>query len=150
MHRYIYGVLYKTENSRRIDARSGGDPKNGTDWQEILYARRDGSYFMHVTAGPEVRAGSAVRRRFWVGNEGILPLSFEQASQWCKEHSAPELYEKEFGALVSRPGKMRVDLTVPADLYSALRREAVQGGMTLGEYINLILEKRRKTKSQKR
>lgn len=96
MKKIINGRIYNTETSTELgkDDQTFG---NFSDWEEILYRKQTGEYFLHGEGGPQTKYAQPIGENSWTGGEKIIPLSLESAKKWAEEHLEADEYEKIFG-----------------------------------------------------
>lgn len=104
MRKTINGVRYDTKSATKI-ARAVSPDANPGDfryWDDELYVtQRSGRYFIFGEGGPMSRWSQAVGQNEWSGGEGILPVTREQALQWCEENDVDEaIIEHYFGDMI--------------------------------------------------
>lgn len=92
MRREMNGRTYNTATAGRIaSARSNLPPGAWEHWEEHLYRKADGSYFLHGKGGPRTRWA---KRDQWDDGENIVPLETWQAKQWLHANSLTRNYPR--------------------------------------------------------
>jgi hypothetical protein len=82
----IDGLLYDTEKAEEIGHDSAARSRSDFRWySESLYKSRKGSFFLAGEGGPMTHwaqpCGDATG-----GGDGIIPLSVDDAREWCERH----------------------------------------------------------------
>ena len=137
MKKIISNRVYDTETAR--DVGTYYSPLSRTDfgyWEETLYRKKTGEYFVYGEGGPMSRYAVVCGQNEWKGGEKILPMSFEDARQWAEEYLSADAYEKEFG--IPEEGyddTVTVSFTLPSSLVDRLRREAAEGATSMSAIV---------------
>lgn len=98
MKKIINGRIYDTNTAKELgkDDQTYG---NFSDWEETLYRKSTGEYFLHGEGGPQTKYAQQVGENSWTGGEKIIPLSIESAQKWAEEHLEADDYERIFGII---------------------------------------------------
>ena len=96
MKKYIDGKCYDTETAKYIGSDSYAYPGDYNYWEEKLYRKKTGEYFLHGEGGANTRYSVSIDQNSWTGGEKIIPLTKEEAREWAEEHLSEEKYEAEF------------------------------------------------------
>ena len=111
------------------------------DYEEQLYQKRTGEYFLYGKGGPlsryAVSCGNAHE-----GGEDIVPLTVEEAMQWAEKHLDAEKYETLFNIDEEVTGKKKsVLLSLDDAAVTKLKNLAGQKGLPMSRVVeNLILK----------
>lgn len=108
MKKIIHGKMYDTETARLIKA------EDSDSMYPSLYRKRTGEYFL--------------------GGEGIEPLTYAQAKEWAEIAMTAEEYETEFGK-VTEGELAHLHISLPADVADRIRKTAAQEGISVSECI---------------
>ncbi|MFZ2207387.1 MAG: hypothetical protein WAV22_01820 [Porticoccaceae bacterium] len=96
----IDGKKYDTDTAEHIASASySGSRSDFQWWEEDLYRKRTGEFFLSGAGGPMTRYAAAVDQNSWTGGSRIIPLSEEEAREWLERHADAETYEQVFGAV---------------------------------------------------
>lgn len=85
MMKKIKGVVYDECDAQEI-ARVGGEGFRGDAefFEEILYRKDDGTFFLYGEGGAYTKYGH-LDRDFLVGSWDIIPMTEEESQRWLKE-----------------------------------------------------------------
>lgn len=98
MKKIINGRIYDTNTAKEL-GRDDQTYGNFSDWEETLYRKSTGEYFLHGEGGPQTKYAQQVGENSWTGGEKIIPLSIESAQKWAEEHLDADDYERIFGII---------------------------------------------------
>lgn len=97
MKRIINGKKYNTETATEVGyASSGLSYRDFGWWEERLYRKRTGEFFLHGEGGPMTNYAKYCGDCRACG-EDILPMTEEQAKMWAERHLDGDEYEAIFG-----------------------------------------------------
>ena len=137
MRKIIEGRLYDTDTARQVGSTWHTSGFSKTDfhyYEEELYRKRTGEYFLHGWGGPRTRYAEPYGQSGWTGGERIMPLSYDEAREWAERHLGTDEYEEEFGT--PDEGETAVlSLTVPAATHRAIKDEATRRGCSMRDLI---------------
>lgn len=98
MKKIINGKKYDTntakEIGRYVSYGSWGDFRH---YEETLYQKKTGEFFLWGKGGPMTKYAVAVDTNSWSGGESIIPLTLDGAKEWCEHNLTADEYEKIFG-----------------------------------------------------
>lgn len=140
MKKIINGKLYDTDTARRL-----GDYDNGGSWsdfghfEEALYVKKTGEYFLHGEGGPMTRYAVATGTNSWSGGERIMPLTYDEAAAWAEEHLDADAFMEIFGPVPEGDDKKTVTFYLPVDLINQLKRDAQRAGISLSTHVEQLL-----------
>lgn len=140
MKKIINGKLYDTDTARRL-----GDYDNGGSWsdfghfEEALYVKKTGEYFLHGEGGPMTRYAVATGTNSWSGGERIMPLTYDEAAAWAEEHLDADAFMEIFGPVPEGDDKKNVTFYLPVDLINQLKRDAQRAGISLSTHVEQLL-----------
>ena len=96
MRKIINGKLYNTDTARLVGNYRYGYPRDFEYWEEALYQKQNGEYFLCGEGGPmscyAVHCGNESS-----GSSAITPMTVKEAKEWVEHYSTVETYIKEFG-----------------------------------------------------
>ena len=97
MKKIIGGKKYDTETAKQVgEPWSAGEGNLG--WtEETLYRKKTGEYFLHGEGGPQTRYAEAYGQSGWTRGERIMPLTYDEASEWAEQHMDADAYIAAFG-----------------------------------------------------
>ena len=139
MKKIINGKLYDTDKALRLGVAKGGE--GFSHWCEELYQKRTGEFFLYGQGGAMTKYAQALSDNSWSGGEKIMPLSFETARQWTKEHLSAEVYARAFGIPAEGEDFVALNIQIDAALMAKLRARAAEDGASLTATVAALLEK---------
>lgn len=140
MKKVIRGRLYDTETAKEIGCTYGGG-ENRMDfshWEETLYKKRTGEYFLYCFGGAMSKYG------VWHGNTGesgtaIKPLSYDEAKAWAEKALDGDEWVAEFGEPEENMERMTLNISVTVGAADIVKRAAQKAGKSVSEMVeNLI------------
>lgn len=130
MKKIINGKRYSTETATKIGSWNNGYYQNDFDYcSEDLYRKRGGEFFLHGCGG----ARSCYANAGW--GEQIVPLTYEQASKWVKDHLDEDTYESIFGEISEDNSKATMCISMTSAEADLIRKNALREGMSVSAYI---------------
>ena len=140
MKKIIKNKVYDTDTAIRLATYSSpGGPRDFSHYEESLYRKKTGEYFLHGIGGPMTRYAVPVDTNSWSGGERIMPLTYNEASEWAQEHLDGDDYEAIFGAVIEDEGKKAVTYRLTAANAEKLRRIAERESMSASDYLDRVL-----------
>ena len=136
MKKIINGKLYDTETAKEI----AGDSYNGsvTDfhyWEETLYKKRTGEYFLYGKGGPLSKYAKRYEQNGRVGGEAIQPMTYAEATAWAEEHMDADDYMDEFGPVSEDSERVAMSISLDSATADRIRREAAESGVSISALI---------------
>ena len=146
MKRIIDGKVYDTETAHQVGrpwSPAGLGPSDFEWYEETLYRKRTGEYFLHGEGGPKTRYARPHGQSGWTGGERIMPMGYDQARQWAEGHLEVEEYIAAFGdpGEGGDAGLERLQVKVPARTLAAIDREVSATGRTRSDVVADLLGK---------
>lgn len=97
MKKIISGKVYDTDKAQEMATWSnGGSWRDFSHFEETLYRKKTGEYFLHGEGGPNTsyatRCGNS-----WGYGERIIPYTEEKAKAWAEKHLDGDEYIDIFG-----------------------------------------------------
>lgn len=136
MVKIVKGRKYDSETAREIGRYSNaGGWRDFSHYEETLYKKRTGEFFLHGAGGPMTRYAERVDQNSWSGGSDIIPLTYEDAREWAEKHLDADVYEAEFGVVEEDGSRAALNLSLPISLIDTLRREAVEKNVTLSALV---------------
>ena len=140
MKKIINGKVYDTEKAKELGTYSNaGGWRDFNHFEETLYQKRTGEFFLFGEGGPMTRYAEAEGQNSWSGGRRIMPMSYDEARKWAEEHLNADEYEEIFGAIDESGAKIVVTLSVDSGKWEAAKREAAKKGCGISEYIESLL-----------
>ena len=93
MKKIIGGKKYDTSTAKEVGFVSVGGPRDFGAWDETLYKKKTGEYFLHGVGGPASKYGVSCGLNEWCGGSQIIPLSISQAKRWAEKYMTCDKYE---------------------------------------------------------
>lgn len=140
MKRIIDGKRYDTTTAEEIGSARHGSKRDYEYYEETLYCKRTGEYFVYGFGHGASRYAKQVCGD-WGPGEGIIPMTYEQARVWAENNLDPDDYEREFGPTSEDGDGADVVLSVrvsPATR-EILRRLSKQTGRSQGDLLDEIV-----------
>lgn len=137
MKKVINGKLYDTTTAKRLAfATANCSCSDFSYWEEELYRKKTGEYFLYGSGGPMTKYAKVVDTNNWSSGEEIIPMTYKMAREWAEDHLEAEEYIKLFGD----PGegdetRQIVTVSLPADAVAKIRREAETSGRTMSDVL---------------
>ena len=97
MKKIIYNKMYNTETATVIGSDSYSYPNDFNYWEETLYQKKNGEYFLHGEGGPLTKYRKYSSYNSWGGGEEIIPMTHDEAREWAEEHLDADAYIAAFG-----------------------------------------------------
>ena len=136
MKKIINGKLYDTDTAKRVGSIYHGEgPRDFRHYEETLYKKRTGEYFLHGEGGPMSRYAESVGQNQWSGGEKIIPLDYKAATEWAEENMDADDYQEEFGEVSEEGERVTLSISLDAAVADRIRKEAAEAGMTVSALI---------------
>ena len=98
MKKIINGRKYDTDTAKVCGFMSKGyDTRDYSCYEETLYQKKNGEFFLYGEGGPSSKYASALDAHNYIGSCRIIPLSEFDAKRWAEEWLTVEDYEEIFG-----------------------------------------------------
>lgn len=141
MVKIIKGRKYDTNTAREVGSYSNaGGWRDFSHFEETLYCKRTGEYFLFGEGGPMTKYRETVGQNEWSGGSKIIPMDYDEAREWAEKNLSAEEYEAEFGEVEEDDSRATLTITLPAAMIDALKREAVERHLTLSAWIEKKLK----------
>ena len=142
MKKIINNRKYDTETARKVGfACNNVSYSDFNWWEETLFCKRTGEYFLYGEGGPMSRYAESQGDNSWGFGNAIIPLTFNKAREWAEAHLTTDEYEAEFGEVTEDDSSEALSISLPASLVASLRRQAQETGVSLSALIASILTK---------
>lgn len=139
MKKIINGRRYDTETAREMGYASYSNATDFHFWEETLYRKNTGEYFLHGHGGPATKYAEAVGQNSWRGGERIMPMSLEEAKEWAEEHLDGDEYEKIFGTVEEDTTKKTVAFSLTQSAIEKIARLAAEYKCSKSEVIERLV-----------
>lgn len=141
MKKVIRGRLYDTSTAQLIGETSGGsaDRTNFEFWEEGLYKKKTGEYFLHCEGGALSKYAKHCGSNSGPG-ERIIPLTFEAAQQWAEKNLSGEHYIEEFGEPIEDYSKQKTMLNLTKLNVDKLKSYAAKNNYTISAVVDKLIE----------
>lgn len=136
MKKVINRKVYDTDKARQVGepwSPSGYGVSDFGWYEETLYRKRTGEYFLHGEGGPQTQYAEPYGQTGWTGGERIMPMTYDEACDWAEEHLDADEYESEFG--VPEDGSATLSVTIPEASYRAVKDAATKRGCTMRDLV---------------
>lgn len=128
MKKIINGKVYDTTTAKRCsDVIDIGSVNELEYYGLTLYKKRTGEFFLS--------------RDVYLGDldNGIIPLTYDDAREWAESHLDADDYESIFGEITENDRGQILSLSISAAAAERARRAAAQHGLSLSEYIEGLI-----------
>ena len=99
MKKIIKGKTYNTETAQERGYWDNGFSSRDYKWYcETLYQKKTGEFFLHGEGGPASRYAEPIGNMRTSG-ERIIPMTYEEASEWAERKLDGDSYEEIFGTI---------------------------------------------------
>lgn len=135
MKKIINNKRYDTETAKLLGEDSYSNWGDFHFWEESLFQKRTGEFFLHGVGGPASKYAETVGQNQWTGGEKIIPLSFDKAREWAECHLSADDYEEIFGPVEEDDSKKLISLSLPTTAVETLKRLASETGKSQSELV---------------
>jgi len=97
MKKIINGRKYDTDTASALAVYSSGAATDLYYYEETLYIKKTGEYFLHGHGGPASVYGSFSESGNKIGGDLIIPFTEADAKAWAEKHISADDYCKIFG-----------------------------------------------------
>jgi len=132
MNKIINGKRYDTKTAELIGEASYGYGNDFRKWEEELYRKKTGEFFLWGAGGPLSKYAKSNSGETTNGQE-IRPLTLQEAQEWCEEHMDADRYEEIFGEVEEE--KTQVSTWLLNSLKTEIDKLREQKGITIAEII---------------
>lgn len=142
MKRIIKNKVYDTNTAQRLAENGYNYPGDLNFWNETLYRKRTGEYFLHCEGGANSRYAERIDANSWSGGERITPVTEEEAREWAERNLDGDQYEEIFEPVVDEEpeaGKQLMTVYINKRYAEIIKAEARRLGMSQGDYIEAMI-----------
>lgn len=126
MKKIINGRRYDTGTAKEIgNANYNGSVTDFQWWDETLYLKRTGEFFIAGEGGPMSKYARSTGQNSWSGGEAIEPLTLKEAQEWGEKHLDADEYESVFGVI--EEDKAQIATWVPISIKAEADKLREQG-----------------------
>lgn len=98
MKKIINGRMYNTDTAKRLcSADNGGSCRDFSHWEEELYQKKTGEFFLYGEGGPASKYSRSCGQNEWCGGCDITPMTEQQAREWMEQNATADEYIEVFG-----------------------------------------------------
>ena len=138
MNKVIKGKRYDTSKAQAVGYASYSNRGDFGFWEETLYRKRTGEFFLHGEGGANSKYAKQVEQNSWCGGEKIIPLTYEKAQKWAEEYMDGDEYEKIFGQI--EEGKTTVCISLTNEAIAKLKEMALEQKISVSEWIEKAVQ----------
>lgn len=143
MKKIINGKVYDTDTAKELGCYSnGGGWRDFSHYEETLYRKKTGEYFLYGEGGPMTRYAEAQGQNQWSGGSRIMPMTYDEAAKWAEENLTAEEYEEIFGEVVEDDSQVVVTYRLSASTAERIRRMADRDGISQAALIERLVARR--------
>ena len=138
MKQIIKNKLYDTDTAKEIGMDYGGGqgPRDFRYWEERLFRKKTGEYFLYGEGGPLTQYARWLDGNNRTGGEKIMPMTYEAARLWAEEHLSADEYMAEFGPVDEGDDSIAdIHALIPAGIAETIRRKARESGKSISDVI---------------
>lgn len=140
MKKIVKGRKYDTESATKIAAYEHGSRSQFEHFEEALFRKRSGEYFLWGSGGPGSKYAKFVTgENAWGAGESINPLTYEAARDWMERHVDADAYEAEFGEASEDGSLACVNVRVSSAAKTKLARAAARRGVSQSAVVEELL-----------
>lgn len=141
MKKIINGKRYDTETAKEVACASSYEGRTDFHWwEETLYRKQTGEFFIYGEGGPASRYAEPCGQNSWTEGSRLMPVSLEKAQKWAEEHLDADEYEEIFGEVEETGEKRTVTFSLPESAIERIARLATEQGCTKSEVIERLLK----------
>lgn len=98
MKKIINGKMYNTETAECVEWYTNGLSKRDFCYKEEgIYRKKTGEWFLYGEGGAMTEYAEHLAGTMRGYGEGIIPLTLQEAKEWCEKHADIDTYIKYFG-----------------------------------------------------
>ena len=136
MKKVINGKRYDTTSATKLaEYENTIDVRNHNRFEETLYEKKTGEYFLHGAGGAGSKYG------VWFENSGspgekIMPLSLAEAKKWAEEYLDGDEYETIFGEVDESEEiaqSRQISILLPQRVFDSLKAKSASSRLSMAE-----------------
>lgn len=141
MKKIINGKRYDTSKAKEVATAYSVAPANDFNyWEETLYQKRTGEFFLYGHGGPMSKYAVASGNNTWGWGEKIFPLTVDSAVKWAETYMDADDYEELFGAPSEDDSKKVVAYSLPVSLIDKVKRISAERGVPFSDVVAEAIE----------
>ena len=141
MKKIINGKRYDTSKAKEVATAYSVAPANDFNyWEETLYQKRTGEFFLHGHGGPMSKYATRTADNMWGWGEKIFPLTVDSAVKWAETYMDTDDYEELFGAPSEDDSKKVVAYSLPVSLIDKVKRISAERGVPFSDVVAEAIE----------
>ena len=139
MKRIIKNKLYDTDTAKKLGDWDNGHYTNDFAYcSETLYQKKTGEFFLHGEGHALSKyAGHSGNSSGW--GESIIPLSYDEAQEWAKNHLDGDDYIAIFGEPEETGEKVKLTIYMYSATVQKLKTEAAKRSVSVGDLIESLM-----------
>ena len=142
MKKIINGKRYDTDTAKEMASASySGSVRDFAYWEETLYRKSTGEFFLYGEGGPASKYARPVGQNNWSGGERIMPLTLEEAQEWAEKYLDADEYEEIFGEVDEAGEKKQAMFSLSAGTIEKIARLAAAQGVSKSAVIEELVSK---------
>jgi hypothetical protein len=139
MKKIINGKMYDTEKAKLM-AEWDNKKQGSLEYvHEALYQKRTGEFFVYGTGGPKSQYAKPCGNDSWDEGNRIMPLTYDGARQWAKEHLTEDECIEIFPEVFNHDIKQSLHIVVKVETYEKLKRMASEQELPIGKIIDNLV-----------
>lgn len=141
MKKIINSKRYDTETATFIaDTNNGCSRTDFNFWEEELYRKQTGEFFLHGIGGAMSRYSKSCGNNEWAGDEVIIPLSIDAAKKWAETYMDADEYESIFGEVTEDNSKSSCTFSLQTNTIARIADLAAEWKCTKSEVIDKAIQ----------
>ena len=141
MKKIINNKLYCTDTARNCGICSHGAPDEGHWYEEALYRKRTGEFFLYGKGNATSPYNKTQQDGTRVPAEKIVPLTVAAARRWADENLEENEHKELFGEIAQDNIRTTLSLSVSRAAAEKARCNAAKNGVSLSGYIEMLISK---------
>lgn len=140
MKKVINSKLYDSGTAKLIGSWSNSAlPTDAAYFKETLHRKRTGEFFLHCEGGASSKYSVSCGDNQWSSGEEIIPLSYEAAQKWGKDHLSSDVYHSIFCPDNDDDTKMAITFSLSVSTINRIKLASSKTGMSLSAYIESLI-----------
>lgn len=132
MNKIINGRRYNTKTAKFIGEVGYGLLGDLNFWEEKIYLKATGEYFMHCSGGANSKYAKPIGDNQTASDEFLKPLTLEEAQEWIETNLSSDVYENLFGKVTE--GRIQISAWISESVKDALG-ELQERGFTIADAV---------------
>ena len=144
MKKIINGKTYNTETAKAIGEAGYGSISDFGFFAEVLYRNCRGTWFLAGHGGPASKYSVSCGQNQWSWGSKIIPMTAEEAREWCEKNLPADEYGKIFGEEEASPSDLatreRVNVVLDTGLYAKLKAHRKETGIPVSRLLDRAIQ----------